>query len=658
MGDFSVSCVLTGVTIHARPAALIPLAPAEYSNRQRPGFDEHHGVSVVTNEGAAGIFAPLTLPILGSTDSYGTLETVEEDEHTAFLCKRLGCTLDELIDSVCRGQGLPGFAKLARQSRRGETKKRYHWSGTPWGCFVARAAWDEFSVACWDESGKADTTVWDDGWLDPQNLKGMGFTKGKQDRARAEEIFGKGPHEGDRYNVPYTHPELPGFTVWCDGHMSSRCEKGGKKFGVKKRYGGKSYESDIYKVGDLAKALEQQGACLPHAAEAWARKTPTYYGKLMEAKQNYLRAKRMDKDSRKRLIEDPSGHFKMVSDSTPAEEAARQREWFKARMEHFLKSKDDGEAPPDPGPFVPRVIMVPHVKPPSIRPEDTIYKPEQVEEFLRYRALFEEAFGPAEDQHSREKLYSKWETRGASHRETRGVELIHDIRNRPLVCVTNGALYTIFDRPKFSAEALLAEVRAKLVTEFRVDENEPTEVPLVVTQVFCDRSYHRKGTMHITLRGHAAGADAFSFEVSPCPDTGDNPYMSTPCPGIGGEDKLSTAIPLKFPAEVWSTLAERGWKPPRSFSFRHGGNADPYVRCFSPEMRRLYGVKLYTTFLPRVIETLTFLRNMHAANRLLQPTDGGWQYGNYPTQKRVAQCAARIVDEKLRKDAEYRRKHG
>lgn len=564
MGDFSVSCVLTGVTIHARPAVLIPLAPAEYTNRQRPGFDEHHGVSVVTNEGAAGMFAPLTLPILGCTDSYGRLETVEEDEHTAFLCKRLGCTLDELINSVCMGQGLPGFSKLARRSRFAAIGKRYHWSGTPWGCFVARAAWDEFSHACWDESGKADTTVWDDGWLNPQNLKGMGFAKGKQDRARAEEIFGKGPHEGDRYNVPYTHPELPGFTVWCDGRMSSRCEKGGKKFGVKKRYGGKSYESDIYKVGDLTKALEQQGACLPHAAEAWARKTPTYYGKLMEAKQNYLRAKRMDRDSQKRLREDPSGHFKMVSDSTPAEEVARYQKWAKARTEHYLKSKGDGEAPPDPGPFVPRVVTT------SAMPD------EAREKYGKFKAMANDA--------------------AASDAE----------------------------------RAMAAEHMRRL------EEKHPA-TEATITQVFCDQDYNGKSTTHITLRGRVAGEVASSFEIGPCP-------------GAACKEARVFAPHLDFPSEVWPALAERGWKPPRQFSFRYGGNADPYVRCFSPEMRRLYGVQLYTTFLPRVIETLTFLRNMDAANRLLQPTNSGWQYGNYPTQKRVAQCAARIINEKLRKD--------
>lgn len=575
MGDFSVSCVLTGVTIHARRAALIPLAPAEYSNRQRPGFDEHHGVSVVSNEGAGGIFAPLTLPLFGETDSYGRLETVEEDEHTEFLTKRLGCTLDDLVESVCRGQALPAFTKLARKSRRGETKKRYHWSGLPWGAFVARAAWDEFSSASWDESGEPDATVWEDGWLNPQNLKGMGFVKGAKDQGRAEEIFGKGPHEGERYNVPYTHPELPGFTVWCDEHMSSQCEKGGKKFGVQKRYYGKLCESTIYKVDDFAKALKQQGARLPPGAEAWARKTPTYYAHLMDAKKRYLDGMRMDRETRKRLAENPSGHFRLISDTTPPEEVARHKEWVRARMNSVLKSKD-GEEVPDPGPFVPRPMAA---SPTAGMPTETR------EKYAKFQAMAADA--------------------GAS-----------------------------------DAERAMATEHMR-----RLEEKHPApEVPLI-EQVFCDQDYSRRGTTHVTLRGPCAGDDATSFEISPCP-------------GEGCKEARMFSPYLHFPAEVWPALRERGWKPPPGFSHRYGGLADPYVRAFCPEMRRLYGLKLYTTFLPRVIELLTFMRNMNAANKLLMPTNSGWQYGNYPTQKRVAQCAVRVINERLRERAEARRKYG
>lgn len=289
-----------------QPAVLIPLAPAPWGdgNRSAPS---PVGARIGGNNGACALFGPLTMPIMGRVGDVGDFEP-DDTEHFQVLTRRLQGDVDDFFQGVCYGGSHPRISTIARiiaRDERGPYRKSTVWDGKLRGMWVHREAWEEFSTHSWGEDGKSDTTIYDSGWLSPHNLAGAGFTKGEQDVATARAIFGDQPHGGERYNVPYTHPDLPGLIIWCDDHMSSEASFKGKKVAVK------------YHFQQLFETIRKLGLTVPPAMETWAKNTSTYWTEVQEARakvQEGLELQRMNWESRMR---NPQYFFRIIRDTTP-----------------------------------------------------------------------------------------------------------------------------------------------------------------------------------------------------------------------------------------------------------------------------------------------------------------------------------------------------
>ena len=304
MGSFSVSCAMTGVTLANCAAVLIPLVPSRYpvgGDRSRPSL--MGGAYVCSNEGAGAIFSPLTLPILGSVGDYGDLEDFEEDDNIRFLRTRFRDDFDNFIEGCARGGHITLVDKIARKVGKHKFNKKYPaWDGTLSGCWVAREAWDLFGTQAWNESGTPRATICDDGWLDPQNLRSMGFVSGTRDEATAKALFGEGPHQGERYNTPYTHQELPEFVLWCDEGMSSKASYKNKEVDI-----GLTFQPFL-------KGLKKLGLKLPESAMAVVKATSIYRGPLLKAREDQQRQMEMKVGHEKFLQEHPQARFTRIKD--------------------------------------------------------------------------------------------------------------------------------------------------------------------------------------------------------------------------------------------------------------------------------------------------------------------------------------------------------
>lgn len=303
MGSFSVSCVLTGVTLANQDAVLIPLAPTRGGNRQSPSAIG--GSYVVSNEGAAAIFGALTLPIIGAVGDYGDMESIHEDANVRFLREQFGDEFDNFIEGCCRGGHTKLTDKLAREVNITRyNKKKPGWDGTLSGCWIAKEAWDKFSREAWDEGGGRRESVGTDGWLDPKNLLGMGFKPGTPDKDAAIALFGDGHHEGTRYYHPYTHKDLPELIVWCDDHMSSEASYKGKPLAIK------------YKYSDFVAAITKVGLTVPRSMSRWASRTSVYRGHLLEARDEIRQKLEMDIRHDEFLAKHPDMRWHMIKEGS------------------------------------------------------------------------------------------------------------------------------------------------------------------------------------------------------------------------------------------------------------------------------------------------------------------------------------------------------
>jgi len=326
MGDSSVSCVLTGVTIRTERAVLIPLAPVRYGNRAHPTLDV--GARVVSNEGAAAWLAPVMLPIFGRLDGYGGLEGIKKTPHTRFLEARLRRSIEEIATLVGDGGRL---ATIPREYWSHRDKDR-RWNKQLYGCYVLREAWDEFSAATWEDYGPPAYSVWDAGWLEPGVLRGLGFVPGPKDGAKARKVLGNGPHQGERYTRPYEHPALSNVTAWCDEHMSSLVAVDG------------DVHESIYRVSELQKVLGKTNRSLPAEAIRWAQETPVLDTKLEAEGREYRRGLAQHRREQARYREHPAFTFHCIADTTPPELREAADQWMKAQMDLRFKRLRKGES--------------------------------------------------------------------------------------------------------------------------------------------------------------------------------------------------------------------------------------------------------------------------------------------------------------------------
>jgi len=330
MGDSSVSCVLTGISMTYSPAVLIALAPARFCHisRKHPTFEP--GARVISNEGAHALFTPVLLPIFGKMDSYGHLTNIETDEHTKYLEARLGESIQRIADAIVDGERLPAMEKFARRYKAQQTgpyKKNTTWDGTLYGCFVHRTAWDEFSTSTVSEFGKPDYSVWDDSWSSPHVLKNCGFVAGKRTDSQARLLLGT--VDGDRFHTPFTHPKLPGVVVWSDMHMA-----------VRVTFDGVPVRDSVVRPSALQEQLVARGMSLSPAAIKWAKTTPAIKCDVVAARREHNKALRRARKETQRYAELPGLEmaFRRVADTAPAEVQERNEAIIRRRTSAFMDS--------------------------------------------------------------------------------------------------------------------------------------------------------------------------------------------------------------------------------------------------------------------------------------------------------------------------------
>jgi hypothetical protein len=252
MGDFSLSCGATGVSLMHDPVALIPLikAPNYGVNVDCGERGLAAGAHLVTNDWVEAFYRPAALPIFGVMDSYGRLEEIEEDENTRFIEKVTGVKIVEFAEYCSCGLRGDLDRKLAAKVKA--IKKAF--GGPLRGMIVHRKAWDKMTTSFPEEyDGSPAWSMWD-------NMHGFPAT--------ALEMIGfveKDKTKDERYNRKFVHPRMPRVVGECDGNYTH--------FKVNGR--------DLSSIFSVKKLASQRGVNLPKADCDVAKRTPASLPQVM-----------------------------------------------------------------------------------------------------------------------------------------------------------------------------------------------------------------------------------------------------------------------------------------------------------------------------------------------------------------------------------------
>lgn len=135
MGDFSISCGMSGLSLINTDVVLFPLIPNVYEAPEgKFEFNQH---SIVSNEGATALFEPWALPIFGHLGDYGSLEEIDEDYNTRALETKFGTDISEIAEQMCYPSD-------------GDNQFPAHSTSM----LVHRQVWNQFSKPGLDEWGK------------------------------------------------------------------------------------------------------------------------------------------------------------------------------------------------------------------------------------------------------------------------------------------------------------------------------------------------------------------------------------------------------------------------------------------------------------------------------------------------------------------------
>lgn len=210
MGDHFVSCALSGLTLRSE-AVLVAIAPAKYRG-QNPSLGMCH--QWVSNEGACGLYAPVLLPICGHMSDYSDFEEIHEDKHTRWLEQKFSMPIKDICAHLSgRGGKIPVLEELA--ACRGT---RFAWDGRPASCWFDARVWDHFIDTSYSDSGESNASAWEHAFFPEAMLEHYGFVAGAKDETKPQ------------YDVPYTHPDIPGLIVWSDENSFVNVEHNGKTY--------------------------------------------------------------------------------------------------------------------------------------------------------------------------------------------------------------------------------------------------------------------------------------------------------------------------------------------------------------------------------------------------------------------------------------------
>jgi hypothetical protein len=257
MGCFNVACGVSRISMGGgEPVVLIPLVDADDKITEK-----YEGAFIVTNEGPKGTFVPFTLPIFGDYDDYGSIENIQRDCNVETIEKFFNCKIEVFQNAVCRP-----FDGDKIDSDKMPKK--------PLGMLVHRAVYDWLVNAPMSEFGGKPTTAYDSVYVSAYVLRLIGFVEGEKKDDR------------QRYNRPFTHPEIPKLTVWSDGTW------------IEIEIDERKVNSWIYNPEDLAQFLVEHSLPVPPIIESF--KNRSYYDVEYDRE---LEKMTKSVDMRKRIVE-------------------------------------------------------------------------------------------------------------------------------------------------------------------------------------------------------------------------------------------------------------------------------------------------------------------------------------------------------------------
>jgi hypothetical protein len=235
MGSFNVACGVSRISMGGgRRAVLVPLL------REKTYRDFHGsgGAMIISNDGISHTYSPFALPIFGEYNDYGVLDNIEENVNTKAIEKYYGCSIERFVEYICRPW----------DNRDKEKQKTF--PDNPYSMFVHRDVYNNLSRKIYSEYGELDS-AYASHYVNPYVLGLLGFVAGDDDEKR------------ERYNTPYTHPEIPSLVVWSDGTYN--------EFEID----GKKLQTWIYHIKDFHKFLLEKKLFVPPIMKSF-RKVSEY----------------------------------------------------------------------------------------------------------------------------------------------------------------------------------------------------------------------------------------------------------------------------------------------------------------------------------------------------------------------------------------------
>jgi hypothetical protein len=183
MGSFNVSCGVSRISIHhTAPIVLVPLIT-------NPTYEERllEGPNIISNDGPCAIKTPFTLPIQGFYNDYGGIERIKKDVNTEAIENYFGVSIESFVEEITSPRKRNPKSKLPKDIT---------------GMFVHGQVYKELGKDVIGDGREESAHEQSD--LSDYVLGLLGFVEG-------------GESKRERYNRPFTHPEIPGIILWSDG---------------------------------------------------------------------------------------------------------------------------------------------------------------------------------------------------------------------------------------------------------------------------------------------------------------------------------------------------------------------------------------------------------------------------------------------------------
>lgn len=115
MGSFNTSCMVTGIEVDGCEKVLfLPFKQNHSSFKEKRKLDfEARPQALLTD--ANHLFIPYLLPIKGEYNSYGVLDSIEEDEHTKMIQRHFGVPIEAIVEiAMCSRKFGSSYSELSR----------------------------------------------------------------------------------------------------------------------------------------------------------------------------------------------------------------------------------------------------------------------------------------------------------------------------------------------------------------------------------------------------------------------------------------------------------------------------------------------------------------------------------------------------------------